>query len=229
MGGRQISMVLRTLLGVSVYGLLLFAPAWTLDWWRAWALLVLLFAGIIVTRLWAFGPDDTLLDERRKPPLQKGQPRGDKLLVVGFLVVFPAYIAFIPLDVFRFHLWGKPHVLVSAFGLALAIAGWGIISLAFRENAFAAAIVKPQEERGQTVVDTGVYGVVRHPLYSGVILALVGIALWLESIAAAVFSVVPIALIVLRILVEEDFLRRRLRDYDAYAKRVECRLIPLVW
>jgi protein-S-isoprenylcysteine O-methyltransferase Ste14 len=229
MGGRTIPLVLRTLLAVSVYGLLLFAPAWTLDWWRAWVLLALVFAGMIVTRLWAFDPNDTLLDERRKPPLQKGQPPADKLLVVGFIVVFPAYIAFIPLDVFRLHLWGKPHVLVSALGLVLAIAGWAIISLAFRENAFAAAIVKPQEERGQTVVDTGVYGVVRHPLYSGVILTLVGIALWLESLAAAVFSIVPIALIVLRILVEEDFLRRRLRDYDGYAKRVERRLIPLVW
>jgi protein-S-isoprenylcysteine O-methyltransferase Ste14 len=143
--------------------------------------------------------------------------------------VFPAYIAFIPLDVFRLHLLGKPQIFVSALGLALGIAGWWIISLAFRENAFAAAIVKPQEERGQTVVQTGVYSVVRHPLYSGVVLIVIGIALWLESTAAVVLSILPIAVIALRIRVEEDFLRRRLRDYDAYAKRVQRRLIPLVW
>jgi protein-S-isoprenylcysteine O-methyltransferase Ste14 len=225
----MLPMLLRTLFAVAVYGLLLFVPAWTLDWWRAWVLLALIFTGTIATRLWAFGPDDTLLAERRKPPLQEGQPLADKLLVVGFVVVFPAYIAFIPFDVFRLHLLGKPQILVSSLGLALAIAGWGIISLAFRENAFAVAIVKPQEERGQTVVQTGVYSVVRHPLYSGIVLIVIGIALWLESTAAAVLSIFPIAVIVLRILVEEDFLRRRLRDYDAYAKRVQRRLIPLVW
>jgi protein-S-isoprenylcysteine O-methyltransferase Ste14 len=222
-------MLLRTLFAVAVYGLLLFVPAWTLDWWRAWVLLALIFTGMIATRLWAFGPDDTLLAERRKPPLQEGQPLADKLLVVGFVVVFPAYIAFIPLDVFRLHLLGKPPMFASSLGVALAIAGWWIISLAFRENAFAVAIVKPQEERGQTVVQTGVYSVVRHPLYSGVVLIVIGIALWLESTAAVVLSIFPIAVIVLRILVEEDFLRRRLRDYDAYAKRVQRRLIPLVW
>ena len=151
------------------------------------------------------------------------------MLVIGFVVAFPAYIAFIPLDVFRLHLLAKPPILVSSLGLLLAIGGWWIVSLAFRENAFAAAIVKPQEERGQTVVDTGVYGVVRHPLYSGVILILIGIALWLESAAAAIASIVPIALIVLRILVEEEFLRRRLSAYSAYEQRVERRLIPLIW
>jgi len=221
--------LLRALFAVSVYGLLLFVPAWTLEWWRAWVLLALAFIGLVTTRRWVFGHDDRLLAERSRSPLQSGQPLADKLLVVGFVVIFPAYIAFIPLDVFRLHLLSKPQLAVSSLGLLLAIAGWWIMSLAFRENAFAAAIVKPQEERGQTIVDTGVYGIVRHPLYSGVILLLIGIALWLESLAAAIASIVPIALIVLRILVEEDFLRRRLGAYNAYAQRVERRLIPLVW
>jgi protein-S-isoprenylcysteine O-methyltransferase Ste14 len=221
--------VLGVLLNVGVYGLLLFLPAWTIDWWRGWVLLAVVFCGMLATRLWVFRIDDPLLAERRKPPLQKGQPFADKLLVVAFLVVFPAYIAFIPFDVFRLHMLVKPNVLVSSIGMVLAIAGWWIISLAFRENAFAAAIVKPQEERGQKVVDTGVYGIVRHPLYSGVVLVIIGIALWLQSYAAALLSVIPIIVIALRIMVEEDFLRRRLRGYNDYAKRVERRLIPLIW
>jgi protein-S-isoprenylcysteine O-methyltransferase Ste14 len=221
--------LLRALFAVSIYGLLLFVPAWTLEWWRAWVLLALAFIGLVTTRRWVFGSDDRLLAERSRSPLQRGQPVADKLLVIGFVVIFPAYIAFIPLDVFRLHVLAKPQLAVSSLGLLLAISGWWIVSLAFRENAFAAAIVKPQEESGQTVVDTGVYGIVRHPLYSGVILILIGIALWLESLAAAIASIVPIALIVLRVLVEEDFLRRRLSAYNAYAQRVERRLIPLVW
>jgi protein-S-isoprenylcysteine O-methyltransferase Ste14 len=221
--------VLRVLLAVAVYGVLLFLPAGTVHWWRAWALLALAFAGMLTTRLWVFGAGSELLEQRMRSPLQAGQPAADKLLVVGFVVIFPAYIAFIPLDVFRLHFFLNPPLVVSSSGLVLAIVGWWIVSLAFRENAFAASIVKPQEERGQIVIDTGVYGIVRHPLYSGVILILIGVALWLESIAAAIASIVPIGLIVLRILVEEEFLRRRLRNYGAYAQRVQRRLIPLVW
>lgn len=222
-------LVVEILLRVAVYGLLLFIPAWTLHWWRAWVLLGLIFLGMIITRLWAFGEDDALLEERRKSPIQEGQPQADKVLVIAFVTVFPAYIAFIPLDVFRFHLLAKPTDVVSSLGLILFVAGCWIIALAFRENDFAAAIVKHQEERGQVVVDTGVYSVVRHPLYSGVVLLVVGFALWLQSYAAVIVSAVPIVIVILRILVEEHFLMDRLAGYDNYAKRVGYRLIPLIW
>lgn len=221
--------IVGTLLSVGVYGLLLFVPAWTVHWTRAWVLLAFIFAGMLVTRLWVFGKDSSLLADRRKPLIAPGQPRADKLLVIAFLVVMPAYIAFIPLDVFHFHLLRPPGALASVLGLLLCGAGWALVSLAFRENAFATATVKPQTERGQTVVDTGVYAAVRHPLYAGVILVLVGIALWLQSTAAAVASLVPIAVIVVRMFVEEAFLNRQLAGYAAYAQRVKFRLIPRVW
>jgi protein-S-isoprenylcysteine O-methyltransferase Ste14 len=124
---------------------------------------------------------------------------------------------------------GRPSSVVSSLGLALSAAGWIVITFAFRENAFAAAIVKHQEDRLQTVVDSGVYRFVRHPLYAGVVLATIGVALWLQSYAAVVASVVPICLVVLRILVEEKFLRSRLAGYDEYAKRVTSRLLPGIW
>jgi protein-S-isoprenylcysteine O-methyltransferase Ste14 len=219
----------RTLLSAAVYGVLLFLPAWTLQWWRAWLLLAAVFGAMLATRIWVFEQSGGLLEERRKPPIQRGQPPADKLLVIGFLTVFPAYIAFIPLDVFRFHLLDKPAPIVSAFGLLIAAAGWCVMFFALRENRFAAAIVKHQDERGQVVVETGVYGVVRHPLYFGVALLLVGVALWLQSYAAAIASIVPIALLVVRIAVEEAFLRGRLDGYEAYIERVRYRLIPRVW
>jgi protein-S-isoprenylcysteine O-methyltransferase Ste14 len=123
----------------------------------------------------------------------------------------------------------KPGPLVSSLGLVLFAAGWGIMTLALRENAFAAPVVKHQEERQQTVIDTGVYGVVRHPMYAGAVLLLVGMPLWLESYAAAMLASVPIGTLVLRILVEEQFLRRELKGYDAYTERVRYRLIPFLW
>ncbi len=224
-----VTLIVRTLVNVAVYGLLLFLPAWRWDWPRAWILLLLVFAGMLATRLWALRGRESLLRERGKAPIQAGQPFADKLLVVGFLIVFPAFIAFIPVDVFHLHLLAMPIAVVSFAGLLLFVLGWLVISLAFRENAFALAIVKPQDERGQTVVETGVYSVVRHPLYFGVILVTVGVALWLESYAAAILAIVPIGLLVLRVLVEEKFLLSRLRGYGDYRKRVEHRLFPLVW
>jgi protein-S-isoprenylcysteine O-methyltransferase Ste14 len=124
---------------------------------------------------------------------------------------------------------GKPGTLVSSLGLALAIAGGWTAYLALRENAFAALAVKHQEERQHTVIDTGVYSIVRHPLYAGDALVMVGIPLWLESYAAALLASVPIATVALRILFEERFLRRELEGYEAYTQRVRYRLIPFLW
>jgi protein-S-isoprenylcysteine O-methyltransferase Ste14 len=126
-------------------------------------------------------------------------------------------------------LLGKPGILVSSVGLVLFVAGWWMIYLALRENTFAAPVVKHQAERHQTVIDTGVYSIVRHPMYTGAVLLLVGLPLWLESYAAALLANVPIGLLAVRILVEEQFLRRELKGYDAYTERVRYRLIPLLW
>ncbi len=162
-------------------------------------------------------------------PIQQGQPLADKIVVLLVIATFLGLIVFIPLDVFRFPLMGKPGTVVSSLGLALFVAGWWIISLAFRENAFAAPVVRHQKERQQRIIDTGVYGIVRHPMYAGAVLLIVGMPLWLESYAAAFLASVPIGLLALRILVEEQFLRRELTGYDAYVRRVRHRLIPFLW
>jgi len=143
------------------------------------------------------------------------------------LVSFYGLLVFIPLDVFRFHLMGAPGVLVSSLGLAAVVVGWWIAYLALRENSFATTVVKHPEQ--QTVVDTGVYGVVRHPMYAGGILLLVGMPLWLESYAGALLALVPTGLVVVRALLEERFLRRELNGYEAYTRWVRYRLVPFLW
>jgi protein-S-isoprenylcysteine O-methyltransferase Ste14 len=90
-------------------------------------------------------------------------------------------------------------------------------------------VVTHQAARHHTVIDSGVSAIVRHPMYTGVILFLIGVPLWLESSAAAVLASVPIGTFVLQIRVEEQFLRRELPGYDAYMERVRYRLIPGVW
>jgi protein-S-isoprenylcysteine O-methyltransferase Ste14 len=214
---------------VAIFGGLLFLPAGTLDWWRAWVFLGVVFVGAVASTASLFRSSKDLLAERFKLPIQEGQPLGDKIVVVLLIAGFVGVIVFIPLDVFRFHLMAKPGPVVSSVGLVLFVVGWWIMTLSLRENAFAAPVVRYQEERRQTVIDSGVYGVVRHPMYAGAVLLLVGMPLWLESYAAAMLASVPIATLAVRILVEERFLRRELAGYDAYTQRVRYRLIPFVW
>jgi protein-S-isoprenylcysteine O-methyltransferase Ste14 len=212
-----------------IFGAVLFATAGTFDWWRAWVLVAVIAVATVATMLGVLRTRPELLNERFKGIIQKGQPPIDRLLVLLFVFSYGLAIAFIPLDVFELHILPKPPVWLSSLGLILVAAGWCIIALVFRENAFAAPAVKHQKEREHHVVDTGVYAVVRHPMYSGIMLFNLGIALWLESYAGALMTFFPIAFLVVRILFEERFLRRELIGYEAYAHKVPNRLIPFVW
>jgi protein-S-isoprenylcysteine O-methyltransferase Ste14 len=222
-------LILALLWNTTVFGLPLFLGAGRLDWWRAWVFLGVVFVATLVTMLAVFRDRPDLLKERSKGLVQKGQPIADRIAVLIFMVAFSCLILLIPIDVFRLHLLPVPGAIVSSFGLLLFVVGWWIIALSFVANAFAIPVVKHQKERQHIVVDAGVYHVVRHPLYAGVMLLLVGMSLWLESYAAALFAILPSATLAVRILNEERFLRRELPGYDAYTERVRYRLVPRVW
>jgi protein-S-isoprenylcysteine O-methyltransferase Ste14 len=214
---------------VAIFGVLLFVPAWTLDWWRGWVFLGTVFAFATVVMFSLFPSRPELLSERYKPPVQRGQPLADRVLVLALVVSFCALLVFIALDVFRFRLLGGPGLPLASLGLVLFVAGWTIIALGLRENAFGALVVRRQEERHQVVVTTGPYRIVRHPMYAGGIPLMVGMPLWLGSYAGALLAALPIATLVLRVVAEERFLRRELPGYEAYVRRVRWRLIPFVW
>lgn len=217
------------IMNVAIFGISLFLPAGTLGWWRAWVFLGVVFVCAAASTMSIYRIHSGILEERFKPPIQKGQPLADKIVVLLLLAGFMGLLVFIPLDIFRFHLAVGPGPLVSSLGLLLFMAGWWLMTLAMRENAFAAPVVRHQEERRQRVVDTGVYGVVRHPMYTGALLLMIGMPLWLGSYAAALAAAFPIATLVARILIEERFLMRELSGYDAYIEKVRYRLIPFLW
>jgi protein-S-isoprenylcysteine O-methyltransferase Ste14 len=209
-----------------IYGVLLFVPAGTLDWPRAWVFL----AGLLATSaLVVFRIPKDLLDERYKPPIQRGQPLADRIVLIALIVTALACVAFIPLDVFRFRLLGSPGLPVAILGLALSFAGWWLAASALLENQFAALVVRHQQDRLQRVVDTGPYRVVRHPMYASAIPSGIGMALWLGSYAAAIAAIAPVALLAVRARFEEEFLRRELPGYEDYTRRTRFRMIPYVW
>jgi protein-S-isoprenylcysteine O-methyltransferase Ste14 len=214
---------------VALYAILLFVPAGTLHWWRAWVFLAVTVAVMLVAILSILPDNADLFSQRAKGIIQKGQPLWDRVLVILLVVSYVGQIVFIPLDVFRFHLVPKPDGLISFLGLALYVAGWWIMTLAMKVNPFAVPVVRLQEERHQRVIDTGIYAVVRHPMYAGFVPMVVGPALWLGSYTAALLAIVPIAVLAVRSVFEERFLKQELKDYDTYTEKVRYRLIPFVW
>jgi protein-S-isoprenylcysteine O-methyltransferase Ste14 len=224
-----IRLIVRMIITVAVFAALLFSAAGTWAWWRAWVILGVVAVGMVASTLRMLPGHKDLLVERLKPLLQRGHPLADKIIVLLFVWSYAGLFVFAARDVFHWHLMTRPGTIASSFGMVLFFAGARMVSLAMRENRFAAVVVKHQEDRHHTVVDTGVYAVVRHPMYAGIIPMLAGAALWLESYAAALFALVPIGLLAVRIVFEERFLKRKLEGYDAYTQRVRYRLIPFVW
>lgn len=208
----------------------LFVPAGTVAWPRAWILLTVLLVVRTVTAVAVYRVNPALVLERAKLPIHADQPWSDKLLLL--LVITTGFVglpAVAGCDVFRWHLLPRPATLVSALGIVLFTLGWIIKGMALRANAFATSVVRLQHERKHAVADTGVYAIVRHPFYAATPLVFVGLALWLESSTAAMLTVIPIALVVARLGLEDRFLRRELPGYSEYASRVPHRLLPGIW
>jgi protein-S-isoprenylcysteine O-methyltransferase Ste14 len=229
---REVVMVLRlivqTLVWYGAMGLALFLAAGTADWIGAWVFLAQMIGFSLVGGLWFARHDPDLVRERLAPPIQKDQPAADKILVtVIILAVFGAFVL-MALDAVRFG-WSSVPPWVQAIGeLILLLSVWiGFQTL--RENSFAAPVVKIQEARGQTVITTGPYRHVRHPMYAGALLFIAGASLLLGSWWGLAAVLVLAVLLGIRIQIEETALRAGLEGYDEYAERVPCRLIPLVW
>ena len=220
----------RLVMDAALVATVLFAAAGTIAWGRAWVLLAALLAIRGVGAYAVHRVHPALVKERAGLPVHADQPRADRLLLFAVLATgFLGLPAVAGLDAFRWHLLPPPPPRVAAAGLVLFALGWGLKSVALRANAFAAAVVRLQGERGHAVADAGVYAVVRHPFYAADPLIHVGLGLWLGSWAAALAAAVPVGLMVARLRLEERFLRRALPGYAEYAARVPHRLVPGVW
>jgi len=213
---------------VGLVAVLLFAPAGDARSWRSWTLLgvllVVRFAGIVF--LYRRNPD--LLRERRKGPVQAGQPIADRVLLFLFMASFAALFAFAAFDAAHPSL-GAPPADIAPRLLALFAAGWVLATHALAVNTHAILVVKHQREREHSVADTGAYRIVRHPMYAAMLVLMPGIGLWLRSWAGMLASAIPAGFLALRIVYEERLLERELPGYRAYQAKVAYRLIPGVW
>jgi protein-S-isoprenylcysteine O-methyltransferase Ste14 len=214
---------------VALFAFFLFVPAGTLHWRAAWILLAVLFVtrALGAAHLWTVQRE--LAAERTKLPIQRDQVAVDRPLVIAFMASFAGLVAFASADRWRLQLLPALPTWLRVIGLVTFVVGWCIVHLALSANAYAVTVVRFQPERGHEVAQAGLYRHVRHPMYAGLLLVMAGLALWLGSTAALTAALIPIAILAVRIVVEERMLRAKLEGYGEYAARVRWRLVPGVW
>ena len=218
----MLNAITKFLLGFVLLGALLFLPAWMLWYPGAWLFLALLFIPMLVMGVVLFFKAPALLEKRLNG---KEKEKAQKGVVALSGLMFPVGFVVSALD-FRFGWSSVPLWLVIAASMLFLI-GYAMYAEVMRENAYLSRTVEVQE--GQQVISTGLYGVVRHPMYLATLLMFLPMPLILGSFWGLIpFALYPVG-IVIRILNEEKILMEGLDGYTEYKTKVRYRLIPFVW
>jgi protein-S-isoprenylcysteine O-methyltransferase Ste14 len=220
-------LLLQNTIFVVALGALLFATAGTTHWPAAWVFLIT--SAIIgpACGLWLAWTDPALLAERMRPTFQAGQPAADKKFMLVLVAVMLVWLVAIGLDR-RVDASDVPQTL-QVTGFVMYLLSMAFIMWVFRENSFAAPVVRVQAERGHHVISTGPYAIVRHPMYGGIMLFFFGVPLLLGSWWGVLIAPAFAVLFAVRTGIEERALAADLPDYADYAARVRYRLLPGVW
>lgn len=208
--------------GVLLVFLVLFIPAGTLKFWNAWLFMAIIFIPILITGIFLIFKNPELLRKRlnskEKEPEQKSVVLLSGLMFIGGFIVAG-------LD-FRFN-WLKVPYTLSIVAVVIFIFSYLLYIEVMRENTYLSRTIEIQEN--QRVIDTGLYGFVRHPMYLSTLLLFLSIPLILGSLFSFLIFLIYPAIIVKRIINEEEVLERELKGYNSYKRRVKYRLIPFIW
>ena len=197
-------------------------------WVEGWIFGAWLVSFTAAIFLWLHYQDPALLAERMRMPGSGGESRSDMVILIGVKVGWIAWIVLSPLDV-RFGWMPRLPLWSEVCGSILLLGGSFFMFRAFTDNTYLSQLVRIQIERGQHVIDTGVYGFVRHPMYLGASLVFIGGALLLGSVCGLLVALAEVPLLMLRIFGEEKLLARDLEGYQEYLEKVRYRLVPHVW
>ena len=217
-----ISGLSKLVLGFLLIAALLFLPAGTWCYVQAWVFLALMFIPMIIMGIWLYIFQPELLAKRLN---NKEKEQQQKNVVALSGLMFIAGFVLSALD-YRFT-WSVVPLWLTIVASILFLIGYGMYVEVMRENAYLSRTIEVQE--GQQLIDTGLYGIVRHPMYTATILMFTSIPLILGSFwSLIIFAIYPL-LMVLRIKNEEQVLAAGLKGYTDYQKRVKWRLLPFVW
>lgn len=214
--------LVKYLMGLIMVGLLLFVPVGTFDYWNAWLFIALLFIPMLLLGVVLAVKSPDLLEKRLN---SKEKESEQSVVVILSLIMFLGGFIVSALD-YRFG-WSKMPTVVVVVAAVILLISYGLYAEVMRENAYLSRTVEIQEE--QKVIDTGLYGIVRHPMYSVTTLLFLSIPLVLGSwIGFIIFLVYPLIL-VKRIKNEEKVLEEGLPGYKEYKEKVRYRMIPFIW
>lgn len=211
--------------GILSWILILLLPAGTLNYWQAWVFIAVFTAATIVPTVYLSRANPAAL-RRRMRAGPRAEPRtAQKFIITGSFLGLFATMVFSALD-HRFG-WSSVPAWLSLLGDVLVATGLGIAMLVIVQNSYAAATVTV--EAGQTLVSRGLYQFVRHPMYAGNVIMMIGIPLALDSYWGLLFVIPGAIVLALRIFDEEKLLIHELPGYREYAERVRYRLVPYIW
>lgn len=221
--------VIFAFLYILLFPIILFLLAGDWGWREGWVFtlwfLVLCYSAII----YLYRKDPALLAERYRKPGTGNQKPWDIFVVAGIVAGFISWIAIMPLDAKRFG-WSPTFPLWMQFcGVALLAGSFFFFFRSYTDNPYLSPLVRIQEDRGQKLVSTGVYAIVRHPMYLGGVLMFLGTPLLLGSVWGFVAGLALAVLLMARIIGEEAMLVEELEGYGDYCKKVRFRLLPFVW
>jgi protein-S-isoprenylcysteine O-methyltransferase Ste14 len=227
---RQIArrLIFQTAIWIAVLALLLFGAAGTIAWPSAWAFLIEVTVLGFLISFWLLEYDPDLLEERLAPLFQQNQKIWDRILLSVLMLLWISWFIVMGLDAGRFHFSRFPLWLRTAGAIGIPLSLY-LTYLTFRENSFAAPVVKLQAERRHRTVRTGPYRYVRHPMYAGALLFFFSTPLLLGSWLGLLMVPLLIAGLAYRAVMEERVLAAELDGYAAYMRDVHYRFVPLIW
>ena len=218
-------LVVFTFVELVVFGSMLFVPAGTFNYWQAWVFLVVVAVVASAPSVYLLRANPAALQRRMRGGPAAESRLAQKVVIAGLYFSLAAMVVVSVLD-HRFG-WSPVPTAVCVVGDVLVAVGLGVVALVIVQNSYAAATV--QVEAGQTVVSTGLYGLVRHPMYTGNVIMMVGIPLALGSYWGLVFVVPGLIVLASRIRDEEKLLQQDLAGYREYSQKVRYRLVPGTW
>jgi protein-S-isoprenylcysteine O-methyltransferase Ste14 len=217
--------IIQGILGMISFIALIFGPAGTFHYWQGWLFLAVFSASTMAFTIYLALYDKPLLERRLAAGPRHEKERSQKIIVSLILIAFFALIVLPALD--HRYGWSPVPPSVTIAGDVLIVLSFLFIFWVIKVNSYAASNVRV--EKSQTVIDTGPYAYVRHPMYAGAIWLLFGIPLALGAWWWTLLTIPCFVVLVWRLLDEEKILRRDLRGYTEYTHRVRYRLIPYLW
>ena len=214
--------IAKFLLGVLLVGILVFLPSGTLNFFNGWLLMGVLFVPMFLAGLVMMAKSPKLLQSRL---IAKEKQKDQDLVVKLSGLMFVGGFVLSGLN-FRFG-WCALPLWVSAVGTVLFLFAYALYAIVLKQNEYLSRTIQVQE--GQKVVDTGLYGVVRHPMYSATLLLFLSMPIVLGSAYALIIFLAYPFIIAKRIKGEEKLLKQELPGYEEYTQKVKYRLIPFIW